>query len=392
MKTKDRIHISAEIGTSHNGSLEKAKELISAAAEAGADSVKFQWVYAEEILHPNTGLVSLPTGNIPLYDRFRQLEVSSRFFSEAKNYAHKVGCEFICSPFGLKSLQELVDISPDRIKIASPELNHYPLLKKLTELRKQKDIDIPVILSSGVSTLADIEKALKILRNTDADTDITLLHCVTSYPAPETEYNLRLLPSLSRIFNIPIGVSDHSLSPILVPILGLVSGATFIEKHITLSKKTDGLDDPVALEPQSFTQMVNSLRQTEDFLRRNSLENHKDFHESCYDESATREIIREMEKEYGSETIQKILGTGEKKLAPAEEQNYGRTNRSIHVLRSMEAGDRITPDSVAILRTEKILEPGLSPEFFDVIVGSILRKNIDAGQGLTWQYLLSFTK
>lgn len=392
MKTKDRIHISAEIGTSHNGSLEKAKELISAAAEAGADSVKFQWVYAEEILHPNTGLVSLPTGNIPLYDRFRQLEVSSRFFSEAKDYTHKVGCEFICSPFGLKSLQELVDISPDRIKIASPELNHYPLLKKLTELRKQKDTDIPVILSSGVSTLADIEKALKILRNTHADTDITLLHCVTSYPAPETEYNLRLLPSLSRIFNIPIGVSDHSLSPILVPILGLVSGATFIEKHITLSKKTDGLDDPVALEPQSFTQMVNSLRQTEDFLRRNSLENHKDFHESCYDESATREIIREMEKEYGNETIQKILGTGEKKLAPAEEQNYGRTNRSIHVLRSMEAGDRITPDSVAILRTEKILEPGLSPDFFDVIMGSVLRKNIDAGQGLTWQHLLSFTK
>lgn len=392
MKAKDRIHISAEIGTSHNGSLKKAKELISAAAEAGADSVKFQWVYAEEILHPNTGLVSLPTGNIPLYNRFRQLEVSPQFFSEAKDYAHKVGCEFICSPFGLKSVQELVDIVPDKIKIASPELNHYPLLKKIAELRKQKHKNLPVILSSGVSTLADMEKALKILRESGADTDITLLHCITSYPAPETEYNLRLLPSLSRIFNIPVGVSDHSLSPILVPILALVSGATFIEKHITLSKKTEGLDDPVALEPTDFATMVRRLRETENFLLENSSGNHKEFHGGRYDETATREIIRDMEKEYGSETIQKILGTGEKKLAPAEEQNYGRTNRSIHVLRSMEAGDRITPDSVAILRTEKILEPGLSPEFFDVIMGSILRKNIDAGQGLTWQHLLSFTK
>lgn len=382
MKSPSLVHISAEIGTSHGGSLEKAYQLIDAAVTAGADSVKFQWVYAHEILHPNTGLVQLPGGAIPLYQRFKQLEVAPSFFQQVRDYAKAKGCDFICSPFGLQSLEELIAISPDAIKIASPELNHWPLLQACAKLRKsqiqQGQNPIPLILSSGVSTLADIENALNILseQGTSRLQGITLLHCVTAYPAPEEDYNLQVLQNLSSIFGVEIGVSDHSLDPHLVPLLATACGARFIEKHITLSKSTEGLDDPVALEPQDFASMVQQIRTVETPI--------KNYGCSC----GSSIIIEELEAKYGKEKIQAVLGTGIKKLAPAEKANYGRTNRSIHVMKDMKAGDVLTANDIAILRTEKVLEPGLSPEHYSQILGSKLTRNIDTGQGLQWQHLL----
>ncbi|MBP5158456.1 MAG: N-acetylneuraminate synthase family protein, partial [Treponema sp.] len=136
----------AEIGTAHAGSLDKAFALIDAAADAGADCVKFQWVYADEILHPDTGFVKLPGGTVRLYDRFRELEVDTSFFSSGLDYAHQKGVLFACSPFGLRSLEELVALHPDAIKIASPEVNHTPLLEACAAYYGK----IPIILSSGV--------------------------------------------------------------------------------------------------------------------------------------------------------------------------------------------------------------------------------------------------
>ena len=115
-------------------------KLIDAAAFSGADCVKFQWVYAKEILHPKTGFVELPTGKIPLYERFLQLEVKKSFFKKCLDYAHSKNLDFGCSPFGLKSLKQLMSINPDMIKIASPELNHFPLLEKLCQLQKKRKI------------------------------------------------------------------------------------------------------------------------------------------------------------------------------------------------------------------------------------------------------------
>lgn len=377
------IHISAEIGTSHGGSLEKAYQLIDAAVDAGADSVKFQWVYAHEILHPNTGLVQLPGGAIPLYERFQQLEVPASFFQQVRDYARSKGCQFICSPFGLRSLEELAALSPDAIKIASPELNHHPLLQRLAEIRQEQrlqgQIPVPVIVSSGVSTLADIEQALEILSNYGEDNlqGITLLHCVTSYPAPEEEYNLQVLQNLEGIFGVEVGVSDHSLDPHLVPVLATACGARFVEKHITLSRQTEGLDDPVALEPAQFASMVQRVRQWETPI--------KNYGCQC----GASIIMEELEEEYGKERVQSVLGTGIKKLAPAERANYGRTNRSIHVLNDMKAGDIITRDSIAILRTEKILEPGLAPKYFPQIIGARLCQDIAAGQGVLWHHVMN---
>lgn len=362
--------IIAEIGTSHEGSIQKAKELIDAAADSGADCIKFQWVYADEILHPDTGFVKLPTGNIPLYERFRQLECTPDFYKECIEYTHKKNCKFCCSPFGLKSLEQLLKLKPDFVKIASPELNHFPLLQALAEFRKNQaengQKQVPVIISSGVSKLCDIENALEIL-GTDG---IQLLHCITSYPAPEEEYNLSLIKNLHNIFGIETGVSDHSLSPILVPCLSIICGGTIIEKHITLSKETSGLDDPVALEPEQFALMVHVVHQTEATMRHYG------------SQTGYERTIDQLSEQFGKEKIMAVLGDGIKKLAPAEKENYGRTNRSLHYTKNLEAGAKIKAEDIAVLRTEKILTPGISPEFEKIIIGKTLARNVKSGSGV----------
>ncbi len=362
--------IIAEIGTSHGGKFEKAAELMDRAIEAGADAVKFQWVYADEILHPDTGFVELPGGKVSLYERFKELEVKSDFFKDCRDYAHSKNVKFVCSPFGLRSLKELLELEPDYVKIASPELNHFPMLKALASYRqeqiKMKKSAVPVIISSGVSTKKDIEAALEIL-GTDG---ITLLHCITFYPAPEEEYNLRLIKNLAKKFKIKTGVSDHSLDSVLVPCLAVSQGAAMIEKHITLSKETDGLDDPVALTPEQFAYMCHTVHQSDAVMRH-------------YGQiKGEEEIIRQMSESFGEERVEKILGNGIKKLAPSEEQNYGRTNRSIHYMRAMKKGEKITESDVAVLRTEKVLTPGISPKFLEKVIGSTLKNDVKSGSGV----------
>lgn len=364
--------IVAEIGTSHEGSISKAKKLVDTAVESGADCVKFQWVYADEILHPDTGLVKLPTGNISLYDRFKQLECPVSFYKKMLDYVHSKKALFCCSPFGLRSLKELLSIKPDILKIASPELNHYKMLEYLAEYRKGQKKKIPVILSSGVSTLSDIEKALSIL----GTEGISLLHCVTSYPAPEEDYNLNLITNLKNILGIECGVSDHSLDPILVPSLSIAAGGTIIEKHITLSRKTDGLDDPVALEGEQFAMMVHVVHQTEATMRHYGKE------------KGIQRTIDQLSEQFGKEKVLKVLGDGIKKLAPSEKENYGRTNRSLHYLHDMKKGSKVSENDIAILRTEKILTPGISPDFYDDITGSVLLEDVKGGEGVLFKHFL----
>lgn len=384
------VIIIAEIGTAHGGSLHKARDLINAAVDAGADYVKFQWVYADEILHPNTGFVNLPGGAVPLYKRFQELEVSPDFFAQAQEYTHSKHAGFICSPFGLKSLSELLAIQPDAVKIASPELNHYPLLHALS---KSAHTGIPVILSSGVSRLSDIERALDLLDTfrhscsqdkTNQTVNkiypqlpaLSLLHCITAYPAPESQYNVRLVRTLSNIFGIPTGISDHSMDPVLVPSLSVLCGGTIIEKHITLSRKTDGLDDPVALEPAQFEQMTKYIRHIEEQIAK--------YGSTCAADCCTEEL----NEKYGAEAVSAALGTGIKFLAPDEQQNYGRTNRSLHFTHSLSQGSVITADDIAVLRTEKILTPGISPEYLEIVTGARLAVSVNAGDGVRWEQLL----
>ncbi|MGL4985610.1 MAG: N-acetylneuraminate synthase family protein [Treponemataceae bacterium] len=361
--TEKKPYIIAEIGSSHLGSIQKAQKLIETAAKCGADCVKFQIIYADELLHPNTGFVNLPTGNIRLYDRFKELEVDFSFYKQCKIACDTLQIDFAASPFGIKSFAQLLTLEPALIKIASPELNHTPLLEYIVKNFPRKET--PLILSSGVSKIQDIEKALSITKKIKHR---ALLHCVTSYPAPEIDYNLKILPSLSSIFDINIGISDHTLHPYLIPVLSCAYGSKIIEKHICLEKDGDGLDDPVALNPKDFLTMIKKIHEAILFL--------------------PQDIILHLKKEFGSDLIDKIAGNGKKILAPSEKENYNKTNRSIHFMRQMKAGEKITEKDIAVLRTEKVLTCGLHPDFYTTVLNQHLVRDALNGEGLQWCHLL----
>jgi sialic acid synthase SpsE len=350
--------IIAELGTSHGSDPVKAAELIAAAAEAGADCIKTQIVYADEILHPNTGEVALPGGRIRLYDRFKRLETDISFFAKMKEETEKHGLLFLCTPFGIKSARELRELRPGFLKIASPELNFNSLLREVASY------GLPVLLSTGVSKLGDIEEALTILGE---EAQICLLHCVTCYPAPERDYNLRVLKSLRQVFGRPVGVSDHSADPELVPVLTAVMGGVAIEKHFCLFRNDPGLDDPIALPPSGFAAMVRAVRKAAGM--------------------GAEVVLEELSRERGRELVEAVLGDGVKRLAPSEKANYERTNRSIHALRDITQGETIKKDMIASLRTEKILRPGLPPAWEDAIIGRRAACFIPGGEGIRFEDL-----
>ena len=373
--------IIAELGTGHNGNIAKAKELILAASNAGAACVKFQLVYADEILHPNTGFVTLPGGKIRLYDRFKALESPPEFYAEIKEFTESQGLIFLCTPFGLKSASILRKMHPKIVKIASPELNYTSLLEEIASWK------LPVLLSTGVSRLSDIEAAIKIFKPQRTQSTqrkeesksippatcyllpatcslpaTCLLHCVTSYPAPETDYNLRVLPNLANTFKVSVGVSDHSLDPELVPALAVAMGAAVIEKHFCLSQTDPGLDDPIALPPKDFAKMVKAI------------------HRAAKDGS--EDTINRYKTERGTLLVEQVLGNGIKELADSERENYSRTNRSIHALRDITAGETLKQSDYAVLRTEKTLRPGLDPSWEKTLEGRIVRQFIPNGEGI----------
>jgi sialic acid synthase SpsE len=214
-----------------------------------------------------------------------------------------------------------------------------------------------MFISTGVSRLADIENALEW---TDAAglprEKICLLHCVTAYPAPPEDYNLRLMGNLADIFGCACGVSDHSLDPVLVPSLAASLGAAAIEKHLCLSRKDAGLDDPVALPPADFERMTIAVKM------------------------AAKSPIHG--GDYRDRQIEAVLGDGVKRLAPSEAANYERTRRSLHALADIAAGEIIGETKFAILRTEKILRPGLPPDWAGKIVGKTAKQSIPAGEGI----------
>ena len=347
------VFIIAEIGTAHGGDIGKARELIDAAADSGADCAKFQMVFADEILHPFTGPVRLPGGDIDLYRTFKALELDQPFFDEAARHCEDRSVFFLCTPFGIASARILRSMGVGALKIASPELNHLPLLTEAA------GYGIPLILSTGVSTLSDIELALATVGPAHS-----LMHCVTAYPAPEEEYNLRLIPLLSSLFAVPVGLSDHSRNPVLVPTLAAALGAPMIEKHITLGKADGGLDDPIALDPAEFAELATSVRETAG--------------------ETPAETVDRMSAVYGADRVRLVLGTGAKRLAESESANYRTTNRSIMARRTIPSGEVIAESDVGLYRSEKNLTPGLHPRYLSLVIGSRVVRRIEDGAGIDW--------
>jgi N-acetylneuraminate synthase len=345
--------IIAEIGTAHAGDLPRAFQLIDTAAEAGAECIKFQTVIADEILHPLTGGVTLPGGKVSLYQRFKELERDVAFYRRLKSHTEQRGCLFLSSVFGPQGLRLLQSLGVQAHKVASPELNHLPLLEEIAAT------GLPVFLSTGVSTLADIERAVAVFSS-----NAVVLHCITAYPAPEEEYNLRVLGALAERFRLPVGLSDHTLDPVLVPALGVASGARVVEKHFTLNRAGEGLDDAIALDAADFARMTAAIRQAE--------------------QDGAEETVRRMSRSFGPDRVQKILGNGIKELAPSERDHYATTNRSIHARTDLAAGECLSADQVCIVRSEKNLSVGLWPKYLPCIVGRRLRRSVASGQGIVW--------
>ncbi len=348
--------IVAEAGSSHGGDPVKAEELIAAAAEAGADCAKFQCIIAEEIVHPMSGSIRLPGGSIPIYEKFRSLEQPPSFYRNLKEQCRKHGIDFLCSPFGPVSARLLLELGVDAVKIASPELNHIPLLRATRHL--------PQILSTGVSSLSDIEMALELCGEESA-----LLHCITSYPAPAEEYNISLIPLFQKLFGVPVGVSDHSTDPLLVPLLAAAHGAAIIEKHLTLDRKGNGLDDPIALDPNEFREMCQNTAEAASV---------------SFDET-----VRNLSDRFGSTAVRKVIGDGKKRLSDSEKQFYATTNRSIIAVRDIEAGEKISEKNTALLRSETNMSPGLPGRFWDIVLGKSTVRPLSDGDGLGWDHIIS---
>ena len=293
MKNKHSTYIIAEAGVNHNGSVENAMQMIDAAAQAGADAVKFQCFVPELLVTRDTPQAAYQKRNLGSQDNepssqlhmLRKLTLSNGEHRQLAVYCSQKGIDYLSSPFDLPSLRFLCDdINLPRIKFGSGEITNGPLLLKAAENDKQ------IILSTGMSTLQEVQTALGVLafgytrehgeqpslaafatafgseNGQHALRDyVTLLHCTSAYPSPYEEINLRAMDTLAREFNLAIGLSDHSRGT-EIPIAAVARGARVIEKHFTLDRNLPGPDHKASLEPDELNQMVQAIRHVETAL------------------------------------------------------------------------------------------------------------------------------
>jgi N-acetylneuraminate synthase len=297
---------------------------------------------------------------VDFYQVLKGLELPVEWLPELKEHAKNKGLLFICSPFDEAMVDELEQIDIDCYKIASPELNHIPLLEYISQKNR------PIICSAGLSKMYEVEEAIDaIKKNNDK---LAIMHCVSSYPAPSEDCNLNVIKTMKQEFDVPIGFSDHTLEPETAPLVAIFKGANIIEKHFTLDKNMEGPDHKFALEPQELKAMVTAIRNIEKMSK-----------------SEQKKFIYQL---YGKDKINKILGKYQKVIAPSEKELYPNDKRSIHAIKDLRKGETLTKENIAILRSERNLNPGLHPRFYNVMIGAKLQKEVRCGQGIKWEDLL----
>lgn len=354
--------IIAEAGSNHDGNLRQAKELIEIAAEARVDAVKFQLFIADDLYPRNCGKISTASGEIDLFNALKNMEIPNVWLGELKKYAEKCGLEFICSPFSEQAAKILQRSGIKIFKIASPELSHLPLIRYIAKF------NCPIIMSTGISKLADIEEAVETCKNA-GDDKFVLMHCISAYPTPLNECNLNIIKMLKMAFSCPVGLSDHTVSADLVPAIAVSLGANLIEKHFTISRKLKGLDHSFALEPKELAQMVKIIRQLEQIEPK----------------ARSPYVI----SRFGKKTIIKIAGHYKKTISPSEELLYSCDRRTIRVIKTIKKGGFISKKNILILRSERNLTPGIHPRYWDLVLGKKVRRTVMAGSELTWEDLLA---
>jgi len=324
-----KMMIIAEAGVNHNGDIDLAKKLIVEAAAAGADLVKFQTFLAKNIVSstaPKAEYQKLTTdsGESQL-EMIQKLELSRDSHEVLIAECRRQGIGFFSTAFDTESFDMLLDLGcVDLIKIPSGEITNLPLLRYMTRLGK------PVLLSTGMATLGEVEAAIQVIEAAGTPRHfITLLHCTTEYPTPMEDVNLRAMIAMKQTFGVEVGYSDHTPG-IEVAIAAAAMGAAVIEKHFTLDKNLHGPDHKASLEPHEFKAMVQAIR-----------------------------------------NIEFALGDGIKRPSLSELKNRPIARKSIVASQNIKAGELFSEDNLAAKRPGT----GISPMCWDEIIGKIARRN-----------------
>ncbi len=325
---KNRILIIAEAGVNHNGSIILAKQLIDAAAFAGADIVKFQTFNANRQVTRTAKKADYQAQVTGIEESqhamLARLELTEDMHHDLIAYCQTRNIVFLSTGFDLQSVDLLVRLGQECFKIPSGEITNLPYLRHIGQLSKT------VILSTGMATLGDIEVAIDVLEQAGTPrANLTVLHCTTEYPTPMNEVNLRAMQSINKAFGVAVGYSDHTCG-IEVAIAAVAMGATVIEKHFTLDRKLPGPDHQASLEPAELSAMVTAIRNIED-----------------------------------------ALGDGIKRPTSSETRNKSVARKSLVASCEIKAGEVFTADNL----TSKRPGTGISPMRWDEVIGMYARKN-----------------
>ena len=338
---ENKVIIIAEAGVNHNGCIERARQMVKAAKEAGVDYVKFQTAVPELVISsitPKAEYQKQTTG-----EEQSQLEMCKAIhlplsdYAELKALCEEEGVGFMSTPFDLVSIDLLSELGQDWMKVPSGEITNLPYLRKIAAA------GIPVILSTGMSTIDEIIDAVEILTGQSkkyptesklTKEDIILLHCNTEYPTPFCDVNLSAMRAIQEATGIRVGYSDHTVG-IEVPIAAVAQGACVIEKHFTLDRNLPGPDHKASLEPSDLAAMVKAIR-----------------------------------------NIEQALGNGRKEVSQSERKNIPIARKSIVAARTIRKGETLTEDNITVKRPGD----GISPMMWDSVIGTTATKDFDYDQ------------
>ena len=331
------VFIIAEAGVNHNGDLNLAYKMVDKAKEAGVDCIKFQTFKTEKIISKNTEMADYQkentNNNESQYEMVKKLELSYEDFRKIKNYCEQKEIIFLSTPDEKESLDFLVDeLKVSTIKVGSGEVTNYLYLKEIAKKNKE------IILSTGMSSLGEVEKALEIIREYN-NKKVILLHCTTNYPCPMEEVNLKAMLTLKEAFKTEIGYSDHTLGT-EVAIAAVAMGAKVIEKHFTLDKNMEGPDHKASLDPKELKIMVEQIR-----------------------------------------NIEKALGDGIKKPNKSEEKIKKVVRRRILISKELKKGHVLTEDDLILKRSNS----GIEADFIDLVLNKKLKIDMKEDSSLTWE-------
>lgn len=330
----EQCYVIAEIGVNHNGSIELAKELIDAAVTAGADAVKFQTFFADELVSKSAATAPYQRRNTgskeSQYAMLKKLELRERDFEILLDYSRTAGIDFLSTPFGFEAAELLERIGVTGYKVSSGDLTYVQFLAHLA--RK----GLPIVISTGMASIGEVEAAVDAIEGA-GPVPLSILHCVSDYPADPRACNLRAMATLAAAFGHPVGWSDHTIGS-TISIAAVALGARIIEKHITLSCDLDGPDHAASIEPSAFSDFVTAIRE-----------------------------------------VEVALGSGVKRPTREEVQTAAVARRSIVARRRIKAGEVVRRDDVDVLRPGT----GLAPSDLELVVGTKLGREVLAGSAIT---------